>query len=162
MTKVLLCTNNLWEANSNQGGTRGPLEDIHHGLNTLLCLTVTGVLWSRWKSLHPAACRSPQWARPPPAGRPLPAARPTFSLLRRQHPRAWSTLQVRGAGAEHVCTSVCFFRHVFFHVWWVCINAGRLWHWWATINNSEAGWNKLNEQRDSPMWTSWKFRNFQA
>lgn len=75
--------------------------------------SVTGVLWFRLKSLHLAACQSTQWVRPPPAEHPLLAAHPTFSLLRQQHPRAWSTLQVREQ-ALNTCAHLYVFLNTFF------------------------------------------------
>lgn len=77
--------------------------------------SVTGVLWFQLKSPLPAACQSTRWARPPPAEHPPLAAHPTFLLLRQQHPRAWSTLQVREQRCGACVHSCCSHQH---HLWW--------------------------------------------
>lgn len=79
---------------------------------------VTGVLWFRLKSLHLAACQSTRWVRPPPAEHPLPVAHPTFSLLQQQHPRVWSTLQVREQAWNTFAHLHVFLNTFFFHCIW--------------------------------------------
>lgn len=111
-------TNNVWVANSNRGGAREDLlktSNIDWRLHPCVS-SLTGVLWFRLKSLHPAACQSTRWARPLPVEHPPLEAHPTFLLLRQQPPRAWSTLQVRDQAETNPGHLYLFFNAFFFPI----------------------------------------------
>ena len=128
-----------------------------------LCVpSLTGVLWFLWKSRHLAAYQSTRWAHPPRAEQPLPAARLTSLLLQQQHPRAWSTPQVRDSTllkpSSHFTLIIPFpnrFLWIFLpsyilalHLFSVCLRRGSrqttaVWRrcWKASSDSKAARWS---------------------